>query len=227
MIQTYLIRKNQMMTSQWSGGTTTQIDIFPDGAVYADRNFVFRVSSATIEESPSQFTALPGYQRWITMLSGPVVLEHTLVSAPEDTLSCAFVDPEKIELSRQQVYSFDGGTPTKSFGEARDFNLMLRKGLFGKMMTLAAGPKVNPQWIRSWLSDRSAETQGHLAVYWPEDPSGVQGAEGSSLRIVSEKNTILLNRGDYLRLSGTVKALADVELGLDVECGILLLYMET
>lgn len=219
MIQTVLIRKEQMTASRWSGGTTTQIDLYPEGTTYGSRDFTFRVSSATIEESPSQFTALPDYQRWITMLSGPVILEHGLEN-----------EIDKFELQPLQVHRFDGGTPTTSMGEAKDFNLMLRKGMAGDMITLSAGPEADAKWIGKWLADRSPETQGHLAVYWPEDQSVAEGsrtADEAALHVVFEAGEILVNRGDYLRLSGAVKALKEVQLTLAFDSSLLLLFMET
>jgi len=47
-----MIRKltqSEYRTSSWSGGTTTQIAIFPPEAEYADRDFLWRVSSAAVE----------------------------------------------------------------------------------------------------------------------------------------------------------------------------------
>ena len=35
--------------SKWSGGTNTQVAIAPEGAVYADRDFLWRLSSARVE----------------------------------------------------------------------------------------------------------------------------------------------------------------------------------
>lgn len=222
MIKTVLIKKEQMTASRWSGGTTTQIDLFPEGSSYGSRDFLFRVSSATIEESPSQFTALPDYQRWITMLSGPVLLEHGQESDPEVL--------ERHELQPLEVHSFDGGTPTKSVGEARDFNLMLRKGLVGDMTSLTIGPETELNWIETWLSECSPETLGHLAVYWPEGTPITEKAkvpEGALLQVVFESGKVLLSQGDYLRLSGPVKALKDTRLSLDADINVLLLYMET
>ena len=51
------------VTSTWSGGTTTQLAIAPEGAVYAERSFLWRVSSATVELETSDFTPLPDYNR--------------------------------------------------------------------------------------------------------------------------------------------------------------------
>ena len=43
------------VTTQWSGGATTQLAIAPKGAVYADRDFLWRLSSATVELDESDF----------------------------------------------------------------------------------------------------------------------------------------------------------------------------
>ena len=37
------------VTTTWSGGKTTQLAIAPDGASYAERAFLWRISSATVE----------------------------------------------------------------------------------------------------------------------------------------------------------------------------------
>ena len=50
-------------TSCWSGGTTTEIFIWPEDADYAARRFAVRISSATVELEESDFTALPGVTR--------------------------------------------------------------------------------------------------------------------------------------------------------------------
>ena len=41
------------ITTKWSGGLTTQLGIAPAGAVYADRDFLWRLSSATVEDAES------------------------------------------------------------------------------------------------------------------------------------------------------------------------------
>ena len=44
-----LLTREDYATTNWSGGTTTQLSIAPEGAVYADRDFLWRRSSATVE----------------------------------------------------------------------------------------------------------------------------------------------------------------------------------
>ena len=62
--------------SVWSGGTTTQLLIAPEGAHYAARDFLWRVSSATVELDESDFTPLPEYERLIATLRGGITLTH-------------------------------------------------------------------------------------------------------------------------------------------------------
>lgn len=102
------------ITTRWSGGTTTQLAIAPEGAVYADRDFLWRLSSAAVEDDHSTFTPLPDYDRLISVLEGQ--LEMKIGDGPRSPLE-SFA-----------VRAFDGGTPVESWGRCRDFNLMVRKG---------------------------------------------------------------------------------------------------
>lgn len=102
------------ITTKWSGGLTTQLGIAPQGALYADRDFLWRLSSATVEDAESTFTALPDYERLISTLEGEIALNHN--------------GGEKLTLRPYEVHRFDGGDDTRSWGRCRDFNLMLRKG---------------------------------------------------------------------------------------------------
>ena len=118
------------ITTKWSGGLTTQLGIAPEGAVYADRDFLWRLSSATVEDVESDFTSLPDYERLISTLEGTIQLSHN--------------GGEKLTLDPYEVHRFDGGDNTHSWGCCRDFNLMLRKGRCeGRMRGehLAAGEK--------------------------------------------------------------------------------------
>lgn len=101
-------------STRWSGGTTTQLFIFPPSASYAKRDFLYRISSATVELEQSEFTDLPDYDRWITTLNGNISLAHD--------------SGQTVHLTPYDVYSFDGGCKTLSIGRCTDFNLMLRKG---------------------------------------------------------------------------------------------------
>lgn len=102
------------VTTTWSGGTTTQLLIAPADAVYADREFLWRISSATVELEESDFTPLPAYRRLIATLRGNIVLTHN--------------DSAPVSLLPYEIHAFDGADRTHSVGKCTDFNLMLRKG---------------------------------------------------------------------------------------------------
>ena len=100
--------------SRWSGGTTTQIALFPPESSYAGRDFLWRVSSAVVEDGESAFTPLPDYDRHLMLLEGSLLRRHD--------------GGEPLPLDPYQPHAFDGGAETVSVGRCRDFNLMLRKG---------------------------------------------------------------------------------------------------
>ncbi|MEA5136894.1 MAG: HutD family protein [Candidatus Fimivivens sp.] len=109
-----LITPKAFTVSQWSGGTTTQIAISPPDAQYAERNFLWRISSATVNLSESDFTPLPDYKRYLSLLEGRISVTHDGGSP--------------VTLTPGEIHCFDGGAATKSEGTCVDFNLMLRKG---------------------------------------------------------------------------------------------------
>ncbi len=109
-----VLRERDYVVSAWSGGTTTQLAIAPEGTRYADRSFLWRVSSAAVELEESEFTALPDYWRLIATLEGEISLRHD--------------GGEPLLLRPLEVHGFDGAWATRSVGRCRDFNLMLRKG---------------------------------------------------------------------------------------------------
>lgn len=106
-------------TSTWSGGTTTELFLYPQNGSYATRDFLFRISSATVDLEESDFTVLPGVERYITPLQGSFTLTHPGHSA-------VFLAP------LAAPYRFRGDIATHCVGKATDFNLML-KGCEGRM----------------------------------------------------------------------------------------------
>jgi environmental stress-induced protein Ves len=114
-----IIRRHEQNTSTWSGGTTTQIAIYPPHAAYGERNFKWRLSSATVDQEESLFTSLPGIERIIMVLTGEMKLEHT-----GHHTACL----KPFEQDR-----FRGDWTSKSFGKVRDFNLMLAAGCAGQL----------------------------------------------------------------------------------------------
>ena len=117
-----IIKPEEYETGVWSGGTTTQLAIYPPGASYADRNFMFRLSSATVDTEQSEFTHLPDYDRWLMIFEGSARLVHS--------------SEREVTLNPYESDAFDGGISTVSFGRVTDYNLMLRKGGAGSMKAI-------------------------------------------------------------------------------------------
>ena len=103
--------------STWSGGSTTQVYIFPEEADYGKRDFLFRVSSAGVDCDRSDFTPLPGVERHIMVLKG--------------ALRLLYEGHGEKDLAVLEQDTFSGDWHTVSLGKAQDFNLMLREGTKG------------------------------------------------------------------------------------------------
>ena len=109
-----LIKKDAYKTSRWTGGETREMAIWPAGSRYLERNFVWRLSSATVEQEESDFSSLPDYDRVLMVLEGEVVLSH---------------EGQRVaRLKALEQDRFDGAYKTHSFGRITDYNLMVRKG---------------------------------------------------------------------------------------------------
>ncbi len=124
-----LITQQEHKTSNWSGGTTTEIYIHPKNALYADRDFNFRISSASVNMDESNFSKLGGYMRHIMVLDGSMRLVHA--------------GHHTVTLEKFAQDFFDGSWDTKSFGRCTDFNLMLKKGYSGDLKCVALHDKVS------------------------------------------------------------------------------------
>lgn len=108
---TILIPKH-FQTSQWSGGSTTQLYIFPPIATYVERNFELRISTAKVKAEESTFTSLPGIDRKLMILEGAITIIH------EGQYSK--------HLKPFEVDEFSGDWKTTAIGTCTDFNVMTK-----------------------------------------------------------------------------------------------------
>lgn len=116
------IKQTSLTTNKWSGGTTTEIFIAPEQSLYKERNFDWRLSTATVEVAQSEFTSLPGVNRAIMSLDKDLKLCHE--------------NQYTVELKPFEVDYFKGDWTTRSEGRVTDFNLMTMNGFHGKLETL-------------------------------------------------------------------------------------------
>lgn len=116
-----LINKKEFKTSNWSGGTTTELFIFPLEASFKKGDFSFRLSTASVEIEESIFTSLPEVKRTLMVLEGEIELMH--------------LNHYSKLLKKYDLDTFDGGWNTHSKGKCIDFNLMTKgscQGLLSK-----------------------------------------------------------------------------------------------
>jgi len=97
-------------TNKWSGGTTTELFIYPPTADYQNQDFNFRLSTAKVEAEKSEFTSLPGVSRKIIILDGEITINHEGHNLKK--------------LGKFDIDSFEGSWKTFSEGICTDFNLM-------------------------------------------------------------------------------------------------------
>ena len=183
---TYTEEKDWLV-SRWAGGTTAQIAIAPEGALYGDRDFLWRVSSARVELEESVFTPLPDYHRWISTLAGEVALSHQ--------------GGERITLAPYQIHQFDGGWETRSRGRCTDFNLMLRKGRACgcvRPLRLAAGER------------RTVRAEGPGDRQFPETCLLLLCGEGAASAVLNGERIEMAPMSSLL-VRNTADALVEVE----------------
>ena len=169
-----LIKQQEQTTSDWSGGTTTQIAIYPKQAVYAERNFTWRISSARVDLEESTFTSLPGIQRLIMVLEGEMKLEHT--------------DHHSIYLKPFEQDSFSGDWTTKSFGKVRDFNLMLAEGSDGKLTPVTLAPQASS----------TLDMQNSNPSRFPRMTAALYCVDGTITISIANREIYKLTTGDML-----------------------------
>lgn len=107
-----LIKHNQQITTNWSGGTTTELFIYPEGANYSARDFLFRISTATVQTETSTFTDLTGFNRILMLLNGDLTITHNQQSTHH--------------LTPFTPHFFDGAWQTNAQGIVTDFNVIFK-----------------------------------------------------------------------------------------------------
>ena len=120
-----IFRKKDLKTSRWSGGTTTQLAIYPYDAEYSKQNFTFRISSALVSDEKSTFTKLPNVSRLLMVLDGELKITHR--------------NKYSKTLKKFDVDKFLGDWDTTSKGKIRDFNLMTTGKTVAELKSMILG----------------------------------------------------------------------------------------
>ncbi|WP_264529663.1 HutD family protein [Flavobacterium sp. N502540] len=129
----HLLPKENCNAAVWSGGLTYEYLIYPKTANYADRDFAFRISSATIEQEPSVFTQFKGYHRYLVMLDNDLNIE---------------INQEKKVYGQYEIMEFNSDDDVTSYTKGIDFNWMVSKKISHHQLKItAASQNCNAQIV--------------------------------------------------------------------------------
>ena len=130
-----ILSSQHFISSQWAGGSSTQLYIFPANASYAERDFQLRLSTAKVEVEESTFTSLRGIQRKLMILDGEITINHK--------------GQYSKHLKPFDVDSFSGDWKTTSIGTCTDFNVMTsgqqQSELYHLAMSEISGYRLKPK----------------------------------------------------------------------------------
>ena len=108
------ISKDMLIPTIWDGGETFEYYIYPENALYANRDFLFRISVATITKVPSAFTKFNNYQRFLVMLDNDLNIH---------------INGKEESYTPNDVFKFDSHSDITSYTKGNDFNLMVSKNV--------------------------------------------------------------------------------------------------
>lgn len=109
-----IIRKENTEVSKWFGGEIYRYFVYPETSSYEDKDFTLALVGAAVNLDESDFTDYSGYDRIIMTIDNVLNLNHN--------------GGEMVSLDKHELYAYDGGDFTKSYGKANDFNIILKKG---------------------------------------------------------------------------------------------------
>ena len=106
---------------------TYEYMIYPKTANYADRDFAFRISSATIEQEPSVFTQFKGYHRYLVMLDNGLDIE---------------INQEKKVYEQFEIMEFNSKDAVTSYTKGMDFNWMVSEKISHHQLKITAANQI-------------------------------------------------------------------------------------
>lgn len=106
------ISKDTLIPTIWDGGETFEYYIYPKNSLYANRDFLFRISAASIAKVPSTFTKFKDYQRFLVMLGTNLNVNN---------------NGKDESYTPKDIFKFDSDSDIISYTKGNDFNLMVSK----------------------------------------------------------------------------------------------------
>lgn len=107
-----LVSKVNQKISSWTGGTTTELLIFPENSSVSEQNFDYRISTAKVLVEKSEFTSFPMHNRKLAILEGKLRIQHN--------------HSDWYTLNAGEQTEFKGEWETRSEGQVVDFNVIYK-----------------------------------------------------------------------------------------------------
>jgi environmental stress-induced protein Ves len=125
-------------TVSWANGTSTELFVYPSDGNFQTRNFIFRISTATVEAEETIFSDFTGLTRILLPLKGKLTLIHD--------------GRYTKELEPFEQDQFDGAWSTRSKGKVQDFNVIFNKQTSANVMhhALTSEEEITLQAQDSW-----------------------------------------------------------------------------
>lgn len=155
---------------RWSGGTTTELYIFPESTNYVSHEFKFRISTATIENETTTFTKLSGFNRILSVLEGELVIDHE--------------NKAPIRLKPFELDYFSGDDETRSIGLARDFNVIFSPSFL-----------VNIQKIAPLIETKISKATDFLFLFSLNDRNTINTQPIGKYDLVQIKEDVIIDGG--------------------------------
>lgn len=128
-----IISKDSIVPNVWNGGITYEYFIYPNSAAYSNRDFDFRISCASIDKTPSDFSKFLGYSRYLLMLDTDLKIVH---------------NDSELFVEKNSVFNFNSNDRITSFSLGNDFNLMVKQDFAEVVISLG---KVNQLFDNNWI----------------------------------------------------------------------------
>lgn len=170
------IRKSSQLKTSWTGGITSQIAIYPETAEYSKRDFIWRLSTATVDLPESTFTSLPGFWRLLMVTDGEFVLKHE--------------GHHQALLKQFDQDRFSGDWITRSYGKVSDLNLIMSAACKGTLTAIALS------------EDKTVVVPGLAHIEGSQNESVYYCVDGSARITVNDTDKYELHAGDALLISG-------------------------
>jgi len=125
-------------TVSWANGTSTELFVYPSNGNFQTRDFIFRISTATVEAEETTFSDFSGLTRILLPLKGKLTLIHE--------------GRYTKELEPFEQDQFDGAWSTRSKGKVQDFNVIFNKQTTAKVIhhALMSEEEITLQAQESW-----------------------------------------------------------------------------